>query len=303
LWYNLTIIHSPIANPNYDQKPVKSVHGTYEDLDSFLGMGLGEIQKKDFNFKSVEVINLNGFGMAPKSTNEAENFQIFTDQIVKQHGKKCNVVFIQPQFFQYDYSGMTRWIQVRKWMKNRELNPMPIEYDRNFINIALHVRTGDIEPHRGTPEKFFSTLVNKYILPIIQDLPFRIYIYSEGLDPVKFPTLTKLPNMIERTDKVMDAYQTFHHLIEADIMIMSRSGFSQFAAIFSRRPLVFSPPNREVFPLRFPPIGSIAATLDGEIESQDVMRIHRFRERWVRAQSIKQEIKYLQGKGSIRFTV
>jgi len=293
LWYNLTLVHSPIANPNYQNTNTKGVHGTYEDLDGFLGMGYGEIQKKDFDFNSVKIINLRGGG-APRSTDEAANFQVFTEDIVRDHGKECNVLFKQPQFFQYDYSGHSKWIQVRKWMATRKLNPIKTEYDYNFINIAVHVRTGDIEPNRGTPEIFFYRLLNEYILPVIDDLPFRIYIFSEGLDPNKFPRLTTLPNVIERTQKDMSAFETYHHLIEGDIMIMSRSGFSQFAAIFSHRPLVFSPPSRESFPLRFPPIGSIAATLDGRIESQEVMRIRRFRERWIRSQQIKEQIKLLK---------
>lgn len=295
LFYNLTLIHSPIANPDYKSTKTKGTHGEYEDLDGFLGMGLGEIQKKDFNFDTVEVINLRGYGMVPHSTDEHKNFEIFTEDIIKNNGDKCNVLFNQPQFFQYDYSGHTKWIQVLKWMRNRELDPMEINYDRNYINVAVHVRTGDIEPSRGTPEVFFYTLLKKYILPIINDLPYRIYIYSEGLDSQRFAKLTSLPNIIQRTSQEMSAFETYHHLIEGDILIMARSGFSQFAAIFSHRPLVFSPPSRETFPLRFPPIGSIAATIDGEIESQDVMRIHRFKQRWQRSQQIKQQLKYLEG--------
>jgi len=77
----------------------EGVHGFYDDLDGFLGMGLGEIQKKDFDFKKkVEVIDISA-PMIPVSTNEAKNFEQFTEQFNKKYATKCNVLFKQGQFF------------------------------------------------------------------------------------------------------------------------------------------------------------------------------------------------------------
>jgi len=193
---------------------------------------------------------------------------------------------------------MTRWIEARKWMHVRSLKPIPVIYNRDEISIAVHIRTGDIEPNRGTPEEFFHTLLTQYLVPILGDLPYKIYYFSEGLDSTKFAKLLSVPNHIQKTNQDMGAYETYQHLIESDILIMSRSGYSQFAAIFSHRPLIISPPSRESFPLRFEPIGSIGATLKGNIESQDVIRIRKFRDRWIRSQEIKAQIKYLEEQSS-----
>jgi len=153
------------------------------------------------------------------------------------------------------------------------------------INLAVHIRTGDIEPERGTPPQFYINLLKRHILPEISDLPHQIYIFSEGLDD-KWKEIKDLPNILFKSNKEMGTLESFHHLTEADILVMARSGFSQMAAIMSHRPLVFSPPSRETFPLRFEPIGSISSTIFGKIESQEQMRIKRFRQRWLRAQSL-----------------
>jgi hypothetical protein len=108
-------------------------------------------------------------------------------------------------------------------------------YDPKKLNIAVHIRRGDVDGNNQFRDKFTE---NSYILRVLSDileittlhgLDPAICVYSEGFEE-DFKELEKLrPKFHLDTSP----FTTFHNLVEADILLMSKSTFSYCAALLS----------------------------------------------------------------------
>jgi hypothetical protein len=114
--------------------------------------------------------------------------------------------------------------------------PKPVPHrDRGRLNIAVHVRRGDITPgHR----RFTSNEVIAAMLSNVLSVtgPASVRLYSEGR-PDDFGALPKMaePHLNECP------FETFHNLVSADVLIMARSCFSYMAALLSCGVKVYEP--------------------------------------------------------------
>jgi hypothetical protein len=113
-------------------------------------------------------------------------------------------------------------------------------FDKNDINICVHVRRGDIivqgsEVPENLRMRFQS---NNYFTNIIQSLvsaipgghSYKIFIFSQG-NEADFPEFNKFEHVKFCLD--MDAYNSFIHFIHADILVTSKSSFSYKPALIS----------------------------------------------------------------------
>lgn len=126
--------------------------------------------------------------------------------------------------------------------EKRQENPIQCYFDKDFINVAVHIRRGDINP-KDQPERWITdkeyerllenlclTLQSKYL-----ENKLKIHIYSEGengdfirliRNPMLFCTLVFHLNE--------DPMITFHHLVSSDILINAKSAFSVLASYLNK---------------------------------------------------------------------
>jgi hypothetical protein len=109
-------------------------------------------------------------------------------------------------------------------------------YDRSKINVAIHVRRGDVLPHgnnasRHTANQFICSVVED-VLSAISNLPLTpsLCLYSEG----KAAEFGPLQDMGIHFYLNECPFSAFHNLVSADVLVMSKSAFSYSAALFSQ---------------------------------------------------------------------
>lgn len=166
-----------------------------------------------------------------------------------------------------------------KFQNAPERGPMALLYDPGEFIVAVHVRTGDIDP---TAESFFVTVLRQ-LAPVLEDAPYRVHVFAEGKGEGDYPGIARATagglGVVFHPD--MPPFETFYHLTQAHVFIMAASGFSQFAALLATKPLVFSPPSREAFPLKFCPPYAVCCDEDGRYDMEGLLRLHRRKERWL----------------------
>ena len=115
--------------------------------------------------------------------------------------------------------------------------------------IAVHIRRGDVQPHRGGDRKK-RHLPNHWYNIQIPDVAarypshYRIAIFSEG-EMAEFQSITDgwPQDLIDRTvfklaqdgvsEQKFDLMTTFHELVTAKVLVMSKSGISYTAGILN----------------------------------------------------------------------
>jgi hypothetical protein len=103
-------------------------------------------------------------------------------------------------------------------------------YDRNVVNVAFHVRRGDVGSSNKRYTKSEDVLVIRdklFKLDRKLDRKLRFHLFSEGSNDnfKEFPDFE-----LHLDDGVLE---TFHHLVMADIFVMAKSSFSYSAALYS----------------------------------------------------------------------
>jgi hypothetical protein len=167
----------------------------------------------------------------------------------------------------------------KKFREAPDREHIPLMYPADEFVIAVHVRTGDIDP---TAESFFVNVLTQ-LLPHLADIPCRIHVFAEGKGEADYPSLA---GSVTSRDKVvfhpnLPPFETFYHLTQAHVFVMAASGFSQFAALLATKPLVFSPLSREAFPLKFCPPYAVCCDQEGRFDMEGILRLHRRKERWL----------------------
>jgi len=157
-------------------------------------------------------------------------------------------------------------------------------YSDTQVNIAVHIRVGDIEP---TPQSYFLTLLPS-IMALLSDTPYQLFAFSDGPLP---PTFSALQAFFKQNGAVildsMEPLPTFFHLSDADVLVTSSSGFSQLAAILTYKSLVLCPPSREKFEFRFCPRGGFAVEKSGKLDWETRLRILQWKQQWQLIQQAK----------------
>jgi hypothetical protein len=122
-------------------------------------------------------------------------------------------------------------------------------FDKEKINIAIHIRVindyDDIWEHEKY-EKFqgrFTIYPEHYIMLITKLKNIypnnNIHIFSQKNFFVKFKDIEKLDNIKFHID--IDSMTSFHHMCNADILVMSHSAFSYLAAVYNKNKVIYFP--------------------------------------------------------------
>lgn len=134
----------------------------------------------------------------------------------------------------------------RKYRNSNCFRERP-KYEQDVINIAIHVRRGDIVQlgdkknanltMRWLDDDYYIRIIDS-IVEVIGEHKYMLYLCSQG-EKATFKNYLKFKNMKLCTD--LSAIQTFRLLTDADILIMSRSGFSYQAAKLNNHGIIIYP--------------------------------------------------------------
>jgi len=172
------------------------------------------------------------------------------DQFIQSHPEP-NTVFRLNNNNSADYEyGKTREWFIRAYVKAREQYPIALTYNPRKLNIAVHIRRGDLLPGRQFSDLSDRMLPDAWylkILKVIQDSvhqPLAIHIFSEGREG-QYHSEAGVPfswkNHFKDTKLEVAEYidtgfmDTFHHLLHADVLIGSKSGMSHLAGMLGEQ--------------------------------------------------------------------
>lgn len=130
-----------------------------------------------------------------------------------------------------------RWGLIAQSVKDKYyLTPKTTTYDSTKINVAFHVRRGDIT-REHVSDRFTENEVVLAIQKRIATLqhPFAYHLFSQG-EPKDFEGFDAFQLHLDE-----DPLETFHHLVAADVLIMAKSSFSYAAALLSEGIKVYEP--------------------------------------------------------------
>lgn len=213
------IFNIPFAYPGFHNK----------SWDEFLGFGENEISVKQLKKNGYIIRKLPYF-------NESEQSLALIRQIINSYaGKKVILSVELDQFYQNQYE-VIPYIK-RKFESATARKNDKMLYNENEINVALHIRRGDICKGQKTGNKSLTKrwLTLEYFENIIKNLKdatdkrIHIYIFSQGEEKYEiFEKYGKITYCIDMSEK-----DSFLHMVRADILIISKSSFSYKPALLS----------------------------------------------------------------------
>jgi hypothetical protein len=207
-----------------------------------------EVERK-IQTGEIKVIDLPKFEIhIPSNHHEDDQIYQATDEFIRSH-TGSNVAFRirNNRSGDYEYAHTRKWL-INSYNKARENFPIALSYDPNKLNIAAHIRRGDLLPGRQFADLSSRMLPDAWYLEILDAIlkhsekPIAIHIFSEGKDgqyrsengsPFSWKEHFKqTPHEIhEHIDS--DFLSAFHHLMHADILVGSKSGMSHLAGMLS----------------------------------------------------------------------
>ncbi|QWD76387.1 hypothetical protein ICV32_01560 [Polynucleobacter sp. MWH-UH24A] len=147
----------------------------------------------------------------------------------------------------YEYASTRTWLR-SAYDKARQTDPIALLYPPGSLHIAVHIRRGDLLPGRQYADLASRMLPDRWYLEILDLImaqvhqPLTIHIFSEGKNGV-FHSETGEPfswmhyykdsghQVVEHIDTPF--LETFHHLLQADYFIGSKSGMTHLAGMLS----------------------------------------------------------------------
>lgn len=216
--FNLQFAHLPFSS---------------EKWEHFLGFGENEITVEELvhhrNYKKVKLPLFD-----ENNPNEIERIKKIINSYANQR-----VIFIaeQDQFYR-DQFGVREHIKKKFYEASARENDQLI-YSSDCFNIAIHVRRGDIVTGRNKLENhrmrwqdntYFEKVLGNVIDHLTTDKEIAIYLFSQGAAD-DFKDFEKFPNLHFCLE--MNAQDSFLHMVNADLLITSKSSFSYKPALLS----------------------------------------------------------------------
>lgn len=215
-----------------------------KDWESFLGLGENEVSVRALRKKGYKILRL------PYYENDAD-CEMVRNIIASYSGQR--VVFLNEldQFYKEQY-GVAEYVK-KKFNSARARSKDKLIYDEKQLNIAVHVRRGDINvgssadnnlKKRWLDNDYYENVLENTIKRISEDDRFvsligknncrlAVYIFSQGSesDFESFKRFEKYGDLHFCLD--MEEKASFLHMVRADLLITSRSSFSYKPALIS----------------------------------------------------------------------
>ncbi len=220
-----TYVHTPFVEIDHADRPMKEWVEAWENL---FNLGHDEVQSDPENPREINYSTFHP-RLYHAVCNVLLNIGARTVQSKKKHGIK--EIFFHP-FFYYSDSNPDSYNSLVPGLRRKYYcNKSPVK--NHAITVAVHMRRGDVtreHPQRFTPLRTVceATGMVKSILES-HAVDHRISLYSQGkaADFVEFRQFGTEPFLDA------DPLWTMQQLIEADILIMSKSSFSYVAALIA----------------------------------------------------------------------
>jgi hypothetical protein len=203
--------------------------------DDFLGFSHGEIQYYDLIEQGYKVRRLPKF-----DENNQEEIDIIKNIISSYSGLKVILLAIQDQFY-FDQFGVCDDLK-RKFYNAPSRQRDQLRYNASKFNIAIHIRrtviinnkiieeSDDIKAQRWLDNNYYENVLKKILENIKVNKPISIWLFSTGKSET-FAEFEKYGEMNFCTD--LDEYNSFAHLVFADLLITSKSSFSYKPALLN----------------------------------------------------------------------
>lgn len=192
--------------------------------ESFLGLGQGEVGIETLRLEQLNVVRV--------------------DSPRKIRNRK-NTLYIIRHCHEFADEVPNCYLKLKKRIlqkyKSVQRNSFQLHQQAGRINIALHIRRGDVSA--ASADRFTD---NRYYYKILTDLlsvldalqlSSSIHLYSQGTveDFSEFEEFHLSYHLDECP------FETLHNLIEADVLVMSKSSFSYSAALLSNSVKLYQP--------------------------------------------------------------
>jgi hypothetical protein len=205
-----------------------------EKWEYFLGFGEGEVAAevliKKHGYKKILLPLFDEFNI--------DEIAVIRKIVHSYSDRKVVFVSEQDQFYR-DQFGVMDDIR-RKFHHAKARKEDHLIYDKDFFNIAVHVRRGDVVNKQKTDNPnllmrwqdagYFERVLSTVIETIKPDKPIAIYLFSQG-DRSAFSEFEKFDNMHFCME--MSPVDSFLHMVNADLLITSKSSFSYKPALLS----------------------------------------------------------------------
>ena len=198
----------------------------------------------------IRLIELPAFEIhIPSNEQDDELIYRDVDKFI-QNNPEPNIAFkIQKnRFGDYEYASTRNWF-LNAYSNARSVYPIPLIFDPQKVNVAVHIRRGDLLPGRQFSDLSSRMLPDAWYQEVLNAIPsnlsktIAIHIFSEGKDGKYFSENGTFfswetyfqdarHEIIEHIDSSF--IETFHHLLNADILIGSKSGMSHLAGMLSK---------------------------------------------------------------------
>ena len=217
------------------QFDLKYAHSSFSttEWDSFLGFGENEITIKELIKSEYKKVRLPLF----------DEFNVSEVELQKRIiASYCNrkVIFFAEQDQQYnDQFGVMETLKQKFFNAPFRINDT-LFFDKKFINIAVHVRRGDVAIGKeANPNLIMRWQGNEYFVNVLRNVlnsfksekSISIHIFSQGNmdDFVEFKQFENINFWLN-----FNPIDSFLHMVYADILITSKSSFSYKPALLNK---------------------------------------------------------------------
>ena len=201
--------------------------------ETFLGFGENEISVEDLLQKGYKKVRLPLF-------DESNPVEVALNKKIIQSYNQQQVIFVaeQDQFYKNQF-GVMDDIQ-HKFYHAAARKEDKVIFSKEYFNIALHVRRGDIVVDkqqlnqnlqmRWQDNNYFKNVLKGVVESNLANKPIAIYLFSQG-NVEDFPEFELFDNLHFCLN--MNAQDSFLHMVNADLLITSKSSFSYKPALLS----------------------------------------------------------------------
>jgi hypothetical protein len=207
------IEHNHFNDPNWEN-----------EWESFFNLGLGEISFHQIDWTQFEVVRLSDIAGIPCSPHQKT---IYTIHHAHDYAN----------LFPNAYQKITNAISAR-YVANSKQRYSIYKYDK--LNIALHIRRGDIGKSGNASNRYTSnTSVIQMVQNLIENLRINgvtentivFHVFSQGDANDFSDILEEFRNLEMYFHLDSSPFESFNGLVESDILVMSKSTFSYLAAL------------------------------------------------------------------------
>lgn len=209
-----------------------------KDWEEFLGFYQDNISIKELKKQGYKVRTLPYFGYGEDCPEKSNKSQELIKKIISSYAGKKIIFNVNLDTFYKNQYEIIPHIKSRFEKAPARKNDKLI-YDSEKINIAVHIRRGDINIGQTTGETALTKRwldINYYenivgiLTESLKGKDYCIYIFSEG-NAKEYRTFEKYGQIVYCFD--MSAMDSFLHMIRADYLVLSKSSFSYKPALLS----------------------------------------------------------------------